>query len=131
MFNEVRWLLTLSALTSLKNLDAGLSLSNKEDVLRILGFTSDYDEIDSYRSQCLENGSNEKIKIDELPSAICELDKWFKVWPKRIRQRLIPLIYWASCFVDHPEIKEAFQSKEWNDCVYSYLMGSKLIERRS
>lgn len=126
VFKEVRWLILLRALTCLKYFNLGLDCREKGDILHILGFTGGYEEIEDYRIQCAKNGYGESFDVSRLATEIRSLSKFWQMGFNRARQLLIPKIYWGSCFAaDHPEIKEAFESKEWTHDVRRYIIGIK------
>jgi len=126
VFKEVRWLLMLRALTYLKYFHVGLDSKEKSDILHILGFPGDYEQIEDYRIQCAKNRFDENIdisRVSRLAGDIRSLNRFWQMGFNRARQILIPLIYWASCFTaDHPEIEELFESKEWNYDVKRYVI---------
>ncbi len=122
LFRETRWLLILRALTCLENLNTAPSRGEKYDILQALGFTGGYEEIDNYRIQCLRNGCGESMDIARLVDEIRSLNRFVQMGFNRARQLLISRIYWASCFVDYPEIKGAFESREWNREVRRYVI---------
>ena len=62
-------------------------------------------------------------RVSRLAGDIRSLNRFWQMGFNRARQILIPLICWASCFTaDHPEIKELFESKEWNYDVRRYVI---------
>lgn len=123
VFKEVRCLLMLRALTDLQYLDVSLNSREKSDILHILGFTGGYEQIEDYRIECVKNGCGQDIDIGRLAGYMRSLNAFKEMGSKRATQMLIPLIYFASCFAaDHLEIKELFESKEWNYNVKNYII---------
>lgn len=127
VFKEVRWLIMLRVLTYLKYFNVGLDSKEKSDILHILGFSGSYEQIEDYRIQCVKNGLGKNMDAGRISSRLAgdirSLNRFWQMGFNRARQMLIPLIYWASCFTaDHPEIKELFESKEWNYDVKRYIV---------
>ena len=61
ILKEVRWLILLRALTHLHYTCKSLSSIAKTRILNCLGFKGDYEQIQEYRIQCLQNGTNQEI----------------------------------------------------------------------
>lgn len=130
VFHEVRWLLKLRALTYLEYFNPSLDSHEKNNILRILGFEGDYNEIDNYKIECLEKGYGQNIsqllKTVEFANKLSS-KKFFPMVDRKSKNRwirkLIPSIYWASCFaIDKPEFRELLKSKEWNHKVRKYII---------
>ncbi len=114
--SEIRWYLLLQALNSLKLKNKDMLISDKEEILGILGFEKDYERIDEFREGCLIKGygygyGNQNVK---------ELEKWcetflsdrknYKNFTINFSPASISLfILWASSFLyDSPVIREIF-----------------------
>lgn len=122
VFKEVRWLLVLRALTYLHYSSGAMGSGEMSEILNILGLTGSYEQINDYRIQCLKNGCD--MDISRLAGNLTSLNQFSQMGFKRARQMLIPLVYWASCFaVDQPQIRELFDSKEWNYDLKRYVVG--------
>ena len=125
LFHDVKWLLRLRALTYLKYLNQGLDLHERNNIVKILGFDGNYHRIDEYRMKCLRNGCSRDLN---------QLVEDIKVWNNllwlpnieksgRYRRYRQEYIYWASCFIrDCPDVKELFESKQWNYNVRKYVI---------
>lgn len=85
VFREVRWLLKLRALTYLEYFNPSLDSHEKNNILRILGFEGDYNEIDKYKIECLEEGCGQNIS--ELFNKINIVDKNIKSINERISNK--------------------------------------------
>jgi hypothetical protein len=129
VFHEVKWLLKLKALTSIKYLE--LEEVEKEKMIELLGFGGKLSEIDDYRLKCLEKGSGRNLKqLYEAVNFVKNLNitqfRYLNISTgmiNRMKNRFKPSVYWASCFtVDHPEFKDLFESKEWNISVRKYII---------
>lgn len=133
LFCEVKWLLKLRALTYLKYLNPSLDISEKENMMEILGFNRDYNEIDNYRMECLKNGYGSGYGRMDVSSLIKSLEFANSLRFQYTKKQIISImgirpfeydIYWASCFtMDCPEIRELFESKEWDCEVRKYIRG--------
>ncbi|MDI9394337.1 MAG: DEAD/DEAH box helicase [Euryarchaeota archaeon] len=130
VFGEVEWLLKLQALNSLKYDCGRISISEKNKILSTLGFEPDMRKINSHRLKCLKLGSAQKT-IPELikvlgfvsrlssPETYQFLDKKKKEQWKR---EFLPAVYWGFCFIDDsPEIRELFESTEWDRRVKNII----------
>ena len=127
--HEVKWLLKLKALTSIKCLEGKERERGK--LIELLGFDGKLSEIEDYRLKCLEEGSGRNLtQLYEAVNFVKNLnEKQFRYLNisngliNRMKNRFKPSVYWASCFtVDHPEFKELFDSKEWNISVKKYII---------
>jgi superfamily II DNA or RNA helicase len=130
VFGEVEWLLKLQALNSLKYNGIHLSMPEKNRILRTLGFEPDFRKIDSHRLKCLKLGSAQKtipelVKVLGFVSRLSSsetyqfLDKKKKEHWKR---EFLPAVYWGFCFIDDsPELKELFESTEWDRRVKNII----------
>lgn len=124
ILHEVKWLLKLRALTFLK-INNNLSDMDKLEILEILGFEKNIDKIDEFRKDCLEKGTKTSVMgLCKKMKNIIKIQKT-KLFQMRIIKNQIKTsssIYWASCFTDDPEIKELFESKDWNYNVKKYVI---------
>jgi hypothetical protein len=130
VFGEVEWLLKLQALNSLKYNCEQLSISEKNRILKTLGFEPDFKKIDAHRFKCLKLGSAQKtipdlVKILGFVSRLSSsemyqfLDKKKKDQWKR---EFLPAVYWGFCFIDDSsELKELFESTEWDRRVKNII----------
>jgi len=114
----------------LEYFNPSLDSHEKNNILRILGFEGDYNEIDKYKIECLEKGYGQNIsqllKTVEFANKLSS-KKFFPMVDRKSKNRwirkLIPSIYWASCFaIDKPEFRELLKSKEWNSKVRKYII---------
>ena len=120
LYKEVKWLLILRGLTALKIFGRDLGPEEKANILDILGFPGKYEDLGSYRLQCLERSGYGDIH--QLSENIDILQMFDQHGYARAHDLLIPFIYLASCFVDYPEIKKIFDSKEWNHNIRNYVI---------
>ncbi|HET8688978.1 MAG TPA: DEAD/DEAH box helicase [Methanosarcina sp.] len=130
VFGEAEWLLKLQALNSLKYEGGHLSMPEKNRILRTLGFEPDIRKLDSHRLKCLKLGSAQKtiselVKVLGFVSRLSSsetyqfLDKKKKEHWKR---EFLPAVYWGFCFIDDsPELKELFESTEWDRRVKNII----------
>ncbi|AKB37477.1 putative DNA or RNA helicase of superfamily II [Methanosarcina siciliae C2J] len=130
VFGEVEWLLKLQALNSLKSAGKRISMPEKNKILKTLGFEPDMKKIDSNRLKCLKIGSAQKtipdlVKVLGFVSRLSSsetyqfLDKKKKDQWKR---EFLPAVYWGFCFIDDsPELKELFESTEWDRRVKNII----------
>jgi len=130
VFGEVEWLLKLQALNSLKYNGGHLSMPEKNRILKTLNFEPDFRKIDSLRLKCLKLGSAQKtipelVKVLGFVSRLSSsetyqfLDKKKKDHWKR---EFLPAVYWGFCFTDDsPELKELFESTEWDRRVKNII----------
>ncbi|AKB29304.1 putative DNA or RNA helicase of superfamily II [Methanosarcina siciliae T4/M] len=130
VFGEVEWLLKLQALNSLKYAGKRISMPEKNKILKTLGFEPDMKKIDSNRLKCLKIGSAQKtipdlVKVLGFVSRLSSsetyqfLDKKKKDQWKR---EFLPAVYWGFCFIDDsPELKELFESTEWDRRVKNII----------
>jgi len=130
VFGEVEWLLKLQALNSLKYAGDRISMPEKNKILKTLGFEPDMRKIDSHRLKCLKIGSAQKtipdiVKVLGFVSRLSSsetyqfLDKKKKDQWKR---EFLPAVYWGFCFIDDsPELKELFESTEWDRRVKNII----------
>ncbi|HWQ48210.1 MAG TPA: DEAD/DEAH box helicase [Methanosarcina sp.] len=130
VFGEVEWLLKLQALNSLKYNGGHLPMTEKNRILKTLGFEPDFRKIDSHRLKCLKLGSAQKtipelVKVLGFVSRLSSsetyqfLDKKKKEHWKR---EFLPAVYWGFCFIDDsPELKELFESTEWDRRVKNII----------
>ncbi|MEW6621014.1 MAG: DEAD/DEAH box helicase [bacterium] len=120
VFNEVKWLLKLTALTSLKY--TNIDLEEKNNILNtLLGFEGDYNEIDNYRVECLKNGGG-RVSISQLSKGLRNMNELVRLF-REAKDWFRIDVYWASCFIeDDSELKELFQSREWNYKVREFII---------
>ncbi|AKB43530.1 DEAD/DEAH box helicase [Methanosarcina vacuolata] len=130
VFGEVEWLLKLQALNSLKYNGGHLSMPEKNQILKALNFDPDFRKIDNLRLKCLKLGSAQKtipelVKVLGFVSRLSSsetyqfLDKKKKEHWKR---EFLPAVYWGFCFIDDsPELKELFESTEWDRRVKNII----------
>ncbi len=130
VFGEVEWLLKLQALNSLKYNGGHLSIPEKNRILKTLGFEPDLRKMDKHRLKCLKLGSAQKtlpelVKVLGFVSRLSSsetyqfLDKKKKDQWKR---EFLPAVYWGFCFIDDsPELKELFESTEWDRRVKNII----------
>jgi superfamily II DNA or RNA helicase len=130
VFGEVEWLLKLQALNTLKYNGAHLSIPEKNQILKALNFEPDFRKIDNLRLKCLKLGSAQKtipelVKVLGFVSRLSSsetyqfLDKKKKEHWKR---EFLPAVYWGFCFInDSPELKELFESTEWDRRVKNII----------
>jgi len=130
VFREVEWLLKLRALNSLKYECLHLPLQEKNKALKLLGFEPDFRQIDSFRAKCLKRGSAQKtlpelIKVLAFVSRLSSEETYQFLEKKKKDQwkrELSPAVYWGSCFIeDSPEIRELFESTEWDRQVKNLI----------
>ncbi|TAH57097.1 MAG: RNA helicase, partial [Methanosarcina mazei] len=123
VFGEVEWLLKLQALNSLKYNGRRISAPEKNKILRTLGFEPDMRKIDSYRLKCLKLGSAQKtipdlVKVLGFVSRLSSSETYQFLDKKKKEQwkrEFLPAVYWGFCFIeDSPELKELFESTEWD-----------------
>ncbi|MCK4797882.1 MAG: DEAD/DEAH box helicase [Spirochaetes bacterium] len=123
-FKEVKWLLKLQVLTYLRYYCNNLDENEKNRILKILGFESDYSKIDNYREECLKSGVNINIKhlIKAINSINRDKNKPLKLGGKELGlsklimgKEHLSLIYFAYCFrKENEEINTLFESKDGN-----------------
>ena len=130
VFGEAEWLLKLQALNSLKYNGGHLSMPEKNRILKTLGFEPDFRKMDKHRLKCLKLGSAQKtlpelVKVLGFVSRLSSpktyqfLDKKKKDQWKR---EFLPAVYWGFCFIDDsPELKELFESTEWDRRVKNII----------
>ncbi|MDD3043069.1 MAG: DEAD/DEAH box helicase [Methanosarcinaceae archaeon] len=130
VFGEIEWLLKLRALNSLKYECKHLSFQEKNRILKTLGFDPDFRQIDSFREKCLKRGSDQKtlpelFKVLTFVSRLSSEDTYQFLDKKKKEQwkrEFLPAVYWGSCFIeDSPEMKELFESTEWDRQVKNLL----------
>ncbi|MCQ1536808.1 DEAD/DEAH box helicase [Methanosarcina sp. KYL-1] len=130
VFGEVEWLLKLQALNSLKYACDHLSYNEKARVLRTLGFEPDFRRIDSQRLKCLKIGSAQKtipdlVKVLGFVSRLSSSETYQFLDKKKKEQwkrEFLPAVYWGFCFIeDSPELKELFESTEWDRRVKNII----------
>ncbi|AKB18720.1 MULTISPECIES: DEAD/DEAH box helicase [unclassified Methanosarcina] len=130
VFGEVEWLLKLQALNSLKYDGARISMPEKNKILRTLGFEPDLRKIDSYRLKCLKIGSAQKtipdlVKVLGFVSRLSSSETYQFLDKKKKEQwkrEFLPAVYWGFCFIDDsPEIRELFESTEWDRRVKNII----------
>jgi superfamily II DNA or RNA helicase len=130
VFKEVEWLLKLQALNSLKYDGSHLSPSEKNRILKILGFDPDFRKIDSNRLKCLNSGSDQKtipdlVKVLGFVSRLSSSDTYQFLDKKKKEQwkrEFLPAVYWGFCFLDDsPELRELFESTEWDRRVKNII----------
>ena len=125
LFREVKWLIQLRALTDLKYFCSKLDVNEKETIIQILGFKGNYNQIDNFRKMCLENGN--KRNINQLIKYINNVKGISPNFMSLVGRKYIydfrVSVYWASCFIiDNPEIKELFESKDWNYKIKKFIV---------
>ncbi|AKB78184.1 putative DNA or RNA helicase of superfamily II [Methanosarcina horonobensis HB-1 = JCM 15518] len=130
VFGEVEWLLKLQALNSLKYEGERISMPEKNKILRTLGFEPDMRKIDSYRLKCLKLGSAQKtipdlVKVLGFVSRLSSSETYQFLDKKKKEQwkrEFLPAVYWGFCFIeDSPELKELFESTEWDRRVKNII----------
>lgn len=130
VFGEVEWLLKLQALNSLKYEGGHLSLPEKNRILKTMGFEPDFRKIDSHRLKCLKLGSAQKtipelVKVLGFVSRLSSSETYQFLDKKKKEQwkrELLPAVYWGFCFIeDSPELKELFESTEWDRRVKNII----------
>ena len=130
VFGEVEWLLKLQALNSLKYEGGRISAPEKNKILRTLGFEPDMRKIDSYRLKCLKLGSAQKtipdlVKVLGFVSRLSSSETYQFLDKKKKEQwkrEFLPAVYWGFCFIeDSPELKELFESTEWDRRVKNII----------
>ncbi len=130
VFGEVEWLLKLQALNSLKFEGKYLSTPEKNRILRTLGFEPDFRKIDDLRLKCLKMGSAQKtipdlVKVLGFVSRISSSETYQFIDKKKKEQwkrEFLPAVYWGFCFInDSPELKELFESTEWDRRVKNII----------
>lgn len=130
VFGEVEWLLKLQALNSLKYEGERISAPEKNKILRTLGFEPDMRKIDSYRLKCLKLGSAQKtipdlVKVLSFVSRLSSSEMYQFLDKKKKEQwkrEFLPAVYWGFCFIeDSPELKELFESTEWDRRVKNII----------
>lgn len=130
VFAEVEWLLKLQALNSLKYEGKYLSTPEKNRILRTLGFEPDARKIDDLRLKCLKMGSAQKtipdlVKVLGFVSRISSSETYQFIDKKKKEQwkrEFLPAVYWGFCFInDSPELKELFESTEWDRRVKNII----------
>jgi len=130
VFGEVEWLLKLQALNSLKYAGERISMPEKNRNLRALGFEPDLRKIDSYRFKCLRLGSAQKtipdlVKVLGFVSRLSSSETYQFLDKKKKEQwkrEFLPSVYWGFCFIDDsPELKELFESTEWDRRVKNII----------
>ena len=130
VFGEVEWLLKLQALNSLKYDGARLSPPEKNRILKTLGFEPDFRKIDSYRLKCLKLGSAQKtipdlVKVLGFVSRLSSSETYQFLDKKKKEQwkrEFLPAVYWGFCFIDDsPELRELFESTEWDRRVKNII----------
>jgi superfamily II DNA or RNA helicase len=125
VFHEVKWLLKLRALTYMK-FNSNLSFDDKNTILKIIALEGDFNKIDDYRIKCFKKGC--AIDINRLIKLLRAFRSLTKLGLRlhKIKRKILPYVYWASCFtIDHPELKELFESKEWNYNIRKYILKQK------
>jgi superfamily II DNA or RNA helicase len=130
VFGEVEWLLKLQALNSLKYEGGHLSLPEKNRILKTLGFEPDFRKLDSHRLKCLKLGSAQKtipelVKVLGFVSRLSSSETYQFLDKKKKEQwkrEFLPAVYWGFCFIeDSPELKELFESTEWDRRVKNII----------
>ncbi len=130
VFGETEWLLKLQALNSLKYEGGHLSMPEKNRILKTLGFDPDFRKIDSHRLKCLKLGSAQKtipdlVKVLGFVSRLSSSETYQFLDKKKKEQwkrEFLPAVYWGFCFVkDSPELKELFESTEWDRRVKNII----------
>jgi hypothetical protein len=130
VFGEVEWLLKLQALNSLKYAGERISMPEKNRILRALGFEPDFRKIDNYRFKCLKLGSAQKtipdlVKVLGFVSRLSSSETYQFLDKKKKEQwkrEFLPSVYWGFCFIDDsPELKELFESTEWDRRVKNII----------
>jgi superfamily II DNA or RNA helicase len=130
VFGEVEWLLKLQALNSLKYNGGHLSMPEKNRILKTLGFEPDTRKIDSLRLKCLKLGSAQKtipelVKVLGFVSRLSSSETYQFIDKKKKEQwkrEFLPAVYWGFCFIDDsPELKELFESTEWDRRVKNII----------
>ena len=130
VFGEVEWLLKLQALNSLKYHGEHLSFSEKNRILKILGFEPDFRKIDISRLKCLKLGSAQKtipdlVKVLGFVSRLSSSEMYQFLDKKKKEQwkrEFLPAVYWGFCFIeDSPELRELFESTEWDRRVKNII----------
>lgn len=130
VFGEIEWLLKLQALNSLKYEGGRISAPEKNKILRTLGFEPDMRKIDSNRLKCLKMGSAQKtipdlVKVLGFVSRLSSSETYQFLDKKKKEQwkrEFLPAVYWGFCFVeDSPELKELFESTEWDRRVKNII----------
>jgi superfamily II DNA or RNA helicase len=130
VFGEVEWLLKLQALNSLKYEGRHLSAPEKNRILKALGFEADFKKIDIHRLKCLKIGSAQKtipdlIKVLGFVSRLSSSETYQFIDKKKKEQwkrEFLPAVYWGFCFInDSPELKELFESTEWDRRVKNII----------
>jgi superfamily II DNA or RNA helicase len=130
VFGEVEWLLKLQALNSLKYEGRHLSAPEKNRILKALGFEADFKKIDIHRLKCLKTGSAQKtipdlIKVLGFVSRLSSSETYQFIDKKKKEQwkrEFLPAVYWGFCFInDSPELKELFESTEWDRRVKNII----------
>ena len=116
VFRNVKWLLKLKALTSVKHLKVGDY--EKSKMIEVLGFDGELSKIDDYRLKCLDKGCEKDLekllKVLKNYKNLSKLRTGYLININRLQKGALYFIYWASCFtIDHPEFKNLFESKEW------------------
>jgi superfamily II DNA or RNA helicase len=130
VFGEIEWLLKLQALNSLKYDEGRIPLPEKNKILRTLGFEPDMRKIDSNRLKCLKIGSAQKtipdlVKVLGFVSRLSSSETYQFLDKKKKEQwkrEFLPAVYWGFCFIDDsPELKELFESTEWDRRVKNII----------
>jgi superfamily II DNA or RNA helicase len=130
VFGEVEWMLKLQALNSLKYDGGHLSMPEKNRILKTLGFDPDFRKIDSHRLKCLKLGSAQKtipelVKVLGFVSRLSSSETYQFLDKKKKEQwkrEFLPAVYWGFCFIkDSPELKEIFESTEWDRQVKNII----------
>ena len=130
VFGEVEWLLKLQGLNSLKYEGERISMPEKNKILKALGFEPDMRKIDSYRLKCLKLGSAQKtipdlVKVLGFVSRLTSSETYQFLDKKKKEQwkrEFLPAVYWGFCFIDDsPELKELFESTEWDRRVKNII----------
>jgi superfamily II DNA or RNA helicase len=130
VFGEIEWLLKLQALNSLKYEGGRISTPEKNKILRTLGFEPDMRKIDSHRLKCLKLGSAQKtipdlVKVLGFVSRLSSSETYQFLDKKKKEQwkrEFLPAVYWGFCFTeDSPELKELFESTEWDRRVKNII----------
>ncbi|WP_410509724.1 DEAD/DEAH box helicase [Methanosarcina hadiensis] len=130
VFGEVEWLLKLQALNSLKYEGGRISAPEKNKILKALGFEPDTRKIDSNRLKCLKLGSAQKtipdlVKVLGFVSRLSSSETYQFLDKKKKEQwkrEFLPAVYWGFCFIeDSPELKELFESTEWDRRVKNII----------
>lgn len=130
VFGEVEWLLKLQALNSLKYHGERISMPEKNRILKTLGFDPDIRKIDSYRLKCLKLGSAQKnipdlVKVLGFVSRLSSSETYQFLDKKKKEQwkrEFLPSVYWGFCFIDDsPELRELFESTEWDRRVKNII----------